>query len=86
MIVCLLYDMLHTLITGKQAEIPVADFRIADNRKIGDSEIMERTQQVFFHRLLQSDLMSDVIVEQFVNVPAFNVVIPFIRCCSHTEP
>ena len=47
---------------------------------------MERTQQILLHRILQADLVCDLMIEDFVNVPAFQIVVSFIRGCGHTKP
>ena len=47
---------------------------------------MERTQQILLHRILQADLVCDLMIEEFVNVPAFQIVVSFIRGCGHTKP
>ena len=47
---------------------------------------MERAQQILLHRILQTDLICDLMIKDFVNVPAFQIVVPFIRRCGHTKP
>ena len=47
---------------------------------------MERTQQILLHRILQTDLICDLMIEDFVNVPAFQIVVSFIWRCGHTKP
>ena len=47
---------------------------------------MERTQQILLHRILQTNLVCDLMIEDFVNVPAFQIVVSFIRRCGHTKP
>lgn len=47
---------------------------------------MEGAQQILFHRILQADLVCDLMIEDFVNVPAFQIVVSFIRRCGHTKP
>lgn len=47
---------------------------------------MERTQQIFLHRILQTNLICNLMIKDFVNVPAFEIVISFIRRCGHTKP
>ena len=47
---------------------------------------MERTQQILLHCILQADLVCDLMIEDFVNVPAFQIIVSFIRRCGHTKP
>ena len=47
---------------------------------------MERTQQILLHRILQTDLVCNLMIKDFVNVPAFQIVVSFIWRCGHTKP
>ena len=47
---------------------------------------MERTQQILLHCILQADLVCNLMIKDFVNIPAFQIVVSFIWRCGHTKP
>ena len=47
---------------------------------------MKWTQKIFFHCLLQSDFICNLIIEKFIYISAFYIIITLIWCSSHSQP
>src|SRR5574344_2048523 len=77
---CFFY-MAYALVAYQFCKACLVINRFAVYCQIGKTVVMERAEQIFFKRFLQSDFIRDVVVEKRENIES---VSPF-RCCGKTE-